>query len=136
MINNKSTLWPELNFEKLKDTIATVHMWTQIVGKIRLKNMPWLNHSWHVTLYVSPQGLSTGSVPYDKGIFQIDINFVDDELTIISSEGKKETMKLYPRSVASFYNELFMKLQQMNIEVAIYAKPNEVEPAISFESDE
>jgi len=100
MINNKSTLWPELNFEKLKDTIATVHMWTQIVGKIRLKNMPWLNHSWHVTLYVSPQGLSTGSVPYDKGIFQIDINFVDDELTIISSEGKKETMKLYPRSVA------------------------------------
>lgn len=136
MINNQLSFWPELNFHKLADTIATVHLWTQIVGKIRLIKMPWLNHSWHVTLYVSPQGLSTGSIPCASGTFHIDMNFINDELIIISSDGNKETMHLFPRTGASFYDELFLKLQQMNIEAAIYAKPNEVNPAIPFKSDE
>ena len=71
----KQEQWPELAFENWKDTIATLHLWTQIVGKIRLKQTPWLNHSWHVTLYVSASGLTTGSIPYPDGVFQIDFDF-------------------------------------------------------------
>lgn len=128
--------WPELQYERLKDTIATVHLWTQIVGKIRLRQMPWLNHSWHVTLYVSPRGLSTGSMPYARGIFQIDFDFVGHQLIILSSEGTAERANLYPRSVADFYKEVFAMLQRMEIDVRIHAKPNEVVPAIPFEEDE
>ncbi len=136
MTNNDWKTWPPLSFEKLKDTIATVQLWTQIIGKIRLKKMPWLNHSWHVTLYVSPRGLTTGSIPYDRGIFQLDMDFIGHKLIIMASDGQKEMMELYPRTVAGFYKELFLKLQQMHIDVAIYARPNEVDPAIPFEQDE
>ena len=127
--------WPELEFEKLKDTIATVQMWTQIVGKIRLKKMPWINHSWHVSLYVSPAGLTTAAIPYENGIFQIEFNFIDHELVITTSEGGNEKIMLYPRTVASFYSEVFEKLQALGINVAIHAKPNEVDPAIPFAQD-
>jgi hypothetical protein len=128
--------WPELAFESLKDTLATVQLWTQIVGKIRLIKTPWINHSWHVTLYVSPRGLSTGSIPYDGGNFQIDFDFVAHELIIIASDGKSEKLGLYPRTVASFYTELFEKLNAIGIEANIYAKPNELDPAIPFAEDE
>lgn len=128
--------WPEIKFEKLKDTLATVHLWTQIVGKIRLKKMPWLNHSWHVTLYVSPRGLTTGSIPFENGLFEIEMDFIAHEVVITSSEGQTERVKLFPRSVANFYVELFEKLQQMNIQVEIYGKPNELEEAIPFALDE
>ena len=74
--------WPQLAFENLKDTLATVQLYTQIIGKIRLVNTPWLNHSWHVTLYVSPRGLTTGSIPYDGGNFQIDLDFINHQLII------------------------------------------------------
>jgi hypothetical protein len=128
--------WPEIQFEKLKDTLATVHLWTQIVGKIRLKKTPWLNHSWHVSLYVSPRGLTTCSIPYGRGIFEVEMDFIAHELVISSSEGKRESMKLFARSVADFYAELFQKLQQMDIGVKIYEKPNELEQAIPFNLDE
>lgn len=128
--------WPEINFEKLKDTLATVHLWTQIVGKIRLKKMPWLNHSWHVSLYVSSRGLTTGSIPYEHGIFQIDMDFIAHDLVITTSEGQTERVKLVPRTVASFYAELFDHLQQMDIHVQIHGKPNELEQAIPFAEDE
>ena len=72
--------WPVLKFDELKGTLAAVHLWTQIAGKIRLRQMPWLNHSWHVTLYVTPKGLSTGSVPYEHGIFQMDFDFHHHQL--------------------------------------------------------
>jgi hypothetical protein len=128
--------WPEIQFAKLKDTLATVHLWTQIVGKIRLKKMPWLNHSWHVSLYVSPRGLTTGSIPYERGIFEFEMDFIAHELVINSSEGKRESIKLFPRSVADFHAELFQKLQQMDIAVKIHEKPNELEQAIPFNLDE
>lgn len=128
--------WPELNFNKLKDTIATVQLWTQIVGKIRLKSMPWLNHSWHVTLYVSPRGLSTHSIPYGEGSFQIDFDFIAHRVIVTCSSGEHKYVDLYPRTVASFYKELFEKMALLNIEVAIYAKPNELDPAIPFAEDE
>ncbi|NIG56386.1 DUF5996 family protein [Chitinophaga sp. Cy-1792] len=127
--------WPILNYNEWKDTLATVHLWTQIVGKIRLRKMPWLNHSWHVTLYITPNGLSTGSVPYQHGIFQIDFNFIRHELVIDTSEGGRETMKLEPRSVADFYREIFEKIDKLQIDVAIFPMPSEIPDAVPFPVD-
>jgi hypothetical protein len=135
-MENRVTPWPVLKFDDLKETIATVHLWTQIVGKIRLKKMPWLNHSWHVTLYVSPRGLTTGSVPYENGIFQIEMDFISHEVILTTSEGARQTMRLYPRSVADFYGEIFKKLREIGVEVDIYAVPNELDPAVPFAKDE
>jgi hypothetical protein len=131
-----SNSWPELKFEKLKETLITVQLWTQIVGKIRLVKMPWLNHSWHVTLYVSPTGLTTGSIPFEKGIFQIDFDFISHQLLIIASTNKRQEMGLFQRTVADFYKELFEKLALLEIDAEIYAKPNELEVAIPFEKDD
>ncbi len=127
--------WPELKFDELKETIATVQLWTQIVGKVKLINMPWLNHSWHVTLYISPYGLTTGSVPYENGIFQIDFNFITHKLILHTSEGGESFIDLFPRTVASFYNEVIEKLGSFGIKTHIYAKPNELDPAVPFEHD-
>jgi hypothetical protein len=128
--------WPAIPYNDWKDTLNTVQLWTQIVGKIRLRKMPWINHSWHVALFVSPVGLTTGSIPYEKGIFQIDFDFQQHQLLITSSTGKTAQMNLYPRTVASFYNELFQQLHSIDIPVLIYAVPNEIEPAIPFKEDE
>ncbi len=136
MINAATKQWPDLAFESWKDTLATVHLWTQIVGKIRLKQMPWLNHSWHVTLYVSPNGLTTGSVPYQNGVFLVEFDFIHHALHINTSAGGVARVALYPRSVADFYRELFEKLKSIDIDAFIYASPNEIEPAIPFEQDE
>ncbi|HZX57151.1 MAG TPA: DUF5996 family protein [Mucilaginibacter sp.] len=136
MISVATRQWPDLAFESWSDTLATVHLWTQIVGKIRLKQMPWLNHSWHVTLYVSPNGLTTGSVPYQNGVFQVEFDFIHHVLHINTSEGGIARVGLYPRSVANFYRELFEKLKSVDIDASIYASPNEIEPAIPFEQDE
>jgi hypothetical protein len=128
--------WPELDFDKYSNTVATVHLWAQIVGKIRLTNSPWLNHSWHVTLYVTPRGLSTHTIPYSWGIFELSFDFDQHKLIISTSEGGNEMVGLYRRSVASFYKELFTKMEGLGIAVKIYARPNEVEPAIPFDEDE
>lgn len=135
MSDNIIAPWPNLNFEEYWDTIATVHLWTQIIGKIRLKKTPWLNHSWHVTLYVSARGMTTGSIPYGQGVFQIDVDFIEHVVIIFSSKGDKEYVKLYPRTVADFYEELFSKLGSMGIQVTIHASPNEIDPAIPFQQD-
>ena len=134
--NKYTTNWPELAFEDLKDTLETVQLWAQIIGKIRLIQTPWINHSWHVTLYVSSRGLTTGSIPYEGGNFQLDMDFVHHELTITASDGQLMNISLHERTVASFYNELFEKLEAMGIHVTIYAKPNELDPAIPFAQDE
>src|ERR1700759_1470209 len=128
-------IWPDIEFNTWKETLFTVHLWVQIVGKIRLKCMPWLNHSWHVTLYVTPLGLSTGSMPFTRGNFEIEFNFHEHVLTILTSTGLKEEVKLYPRTVSDFYAELFAKLQQAGIEIKIYPVPNEIETAIPFAED-
>ncbi len=128
--------WPDLQYDKLKDTVSTVQLWTQIVGKIRLIKMPWLNHSWHVTFSVSPKGLTTGGIDNENGIFELTFDFINHQLLIATSEGDNESIALYPRTVASFYKELFDKLRALNIDVKIYAKPNEIDPVIPFEEDE
>src|ERR1700748_2483087 len=117
-----SYFWPDLDSQNLKETITTVQLWAQIVGKIRLKKSPWLNHSWHVTLYVSPRGLTTGSIPCEHGIFQIDFDFIDHLLTITASNGARQQIELYSRTVADFYRELFEKLSLIEVAAEIYAK--------------
>lgn len=131
----KADKWPVLKFDELKGTVAAVHLWTQIVGKIRLRKMPWLNHSWHVTLYVTPYGLTTGSMPYEHGIFQIDFDFHLHQLIIITSTGKRGVVNLVPRSVADFYKEVFAKLEALGVDVTIYTVPSELEAAVPFGDD-
>lgn len=128
--------WPDLQFAQMEATVETVQLWTQIVGKIRLRKMPWINHSWHVTLYISSRGITTGSIPYDNGLFQIDFDFIQHQLLVTTSAGTQATMPLRPRTVASFYNELMEKLAQLDIAVTIHAKPNELEQIIPFAEDE
>jgi hypothetical protein len=128
--------WPVLNFGELKETVTTVQLWTQIVGKIRLSKTPWTNHSWHVTLYVSAIGLTTGSIPFEQGVFQIDFDFVHHTLAINTSGGKRSSMNLHQRNVADFYKELIAKLDALGINVSIYTRPNEIDLAIPFEKDD
>lgn len=127
--------WPALPFHEWKDTYATLHLWTQIVGKIRLVQTPWVNHSWHTTLYVTSRGLTTSPIPYGTRTFQIDFDFIDHRLLIQASDGGVKPMSLAPRTVADFYEELFTKLGELKLDVKIHTTPNEVVIAIPFEQD-
>ncbi|HWP41845.1 MAG TPA: DUF5996 family protein [Blastocatellia bacterium] len=132
---SRSDEWPSLPFQDWKATYATLHMWTQIVGKIRLVQSPWVNHSWHTTLYLTSRGLTTSPVPYGDRTFQIYFDFIDHKLSIQTSDGKTESMSLVPRSVADFYNELFAKLAGLDLHVKIHTTPNEVTDPIPFDED-
>jgi hypothetical protein len=130
-----SSGWPELDFHEIQDTLETMHQWMQIVGKIRLKTMPWQNHSWHTTLYVSPRGYSTQGIPYQGRIFQIEFDIRKHQLLIQSSDASELSVELYSRTVADFYDELFQKLKAINLDVTIHPAPNEMELAIPFSSN-
>ena len=131
----RANQWPTLPYQDWQDTCATLHMWMQIVGKIRLAQMPWINHSWHVTLYTTSRGLTTSTIPYGSGL-QIAFDFIGHQLVIETCEGASRTVALRPRSVADFYQELFSKLRELEIKLEIMGKPNEVETAIPFDQDE
>lgn len=111
-------------------------MWTQIVGKIRLTQTPWVNHSWHVTLYVTPRGLTTSPIPYGTRVFQIDFDFIEHQLLLQSSDGRTRRLPLKPCSVANFYREVMAALHEFDYDVKISLLPNEVEEAIPFDRDE
>ena len=130
-MSNKQT-WPDLNFADIQETLETLHHWIQIVGKVRLKTMPWQNHSWHVPLYISSKGFTTNPIPYKGRIFQIDFDFKQHKLIVECSNAGRAEMSLYPRTVADFYQELFEKLDILGIDVKIHARPNEIEPAVPF----
>ena len=130
-----SSAWPALAYEDWKETQATLHLWTQIVGKIRLVQTPWVNHSWHVPLYVTARGLTTSPIPYGSRTFEIEFDFHDHELRIRTIEGRVEVLELLPRTVADFYGELFARLRTLGIEVRIRTTPNEIPDAIPFEQD-
>ncbi len=132
---NMQSTWPELDFSKMQDTIETLHQWIQIVGKIRLKTMPWQNQSWHTTLYITSNGFSTHGIPFEGRIFQIDFNFRKHQLIIQCSDTSELTIDLYSRTVADFYEELFEKLESIGIIVKIHPKPNELEVAIPFKEN-
>jgi hypothetical protein len=127
--------WPALDYRAGRDTVETLHMWMQIVGKIRMAQMPWINHSWHVTLYLTAHGLTTSPMPHDARTFQIDFDFIEHRLIIQTSDGATRMLALRPRSVAVFYEELFSKLAELGLDVKIHTTPNEVVDAIPFEQD-
>ena len=130
-----SEAWPALPLDAWQDTYATLHMWTQIVGKIRLVQMPWINHSWHVTLYVTARGLTTSAIPYGTRTFQIDFDFIAHRVSIESSEGAVRAFALRPYAVADFYAELFRNLHELGFDPKIRTTPNEVPDGIPFEQD-
>ena len=128
--------WPSLPLDAWNDTYATLHLWTQIVGKVRLALSPWINHSWHVTLYVTARGLSTSPIPYGVRTFQIDFDFIAHQLTVQSSDGGVATLALRPQSVASFYRSLMDEMATLDLRVDIHTLPNEVAEPIRFDRDE
>jgi len=131
----KNNLWPVLNYEALKDTLETVQLWTQIVGKIRMANTPWVNHSWHVTLYLTSRGLSTGTIPFEQGSFQIDFDFISHELSITLSNGSSALINLQSGSISSFYEHLLRLLSDFGINTNIHSMPSEIAHAIPFNED-
>jgi hypothetical protein len=127
--------WPELPYAAWQDTCTTLHMWTQIVGKVRLVQTPWQNHSWHVALYVTPRGLSTSSIPHGTAAFELAFDFVQHELRVETSLGGSGVVRLEPKSVADFYQELMELLSRLSVPVQIDEHPNEVPNAIPFSRD-
>ncbi|MCW2555280.1 MAG: hypothetical protein JWR78_5061 [Mycobacterium sp.] len=127
--------WPSLRVEDWTTTRETLHMWTQIVGKIRLAHMPLINHWWQVTLYVSPRGLTTGAIPYGTAVFDMEFDFVDHVLAIRHSDGSERSVSLAPKPVSQFYGETLSALDSLGIASHIVAHPNEVDPAIPFAED-
>jgi len=128
--------WPALPLEAWQDTYATLHMWTQIVGKIRKTLTPLVNHWWNVTLYVTARGLTTSPIPYGAGTFEILFDFIDHQLYIHTSAGPTKRLALAPRSVAALYDEVMGALHALGIEVQIHASPDEVANPIPFAEDE
>jgi hypothetical protein len=127
--------WPALPLAEWQDTYNTLHMWTQIVGKIRLRLSPMMNHWWHVPLYVTSRGLTTSAIAYKQRNFGIEFDFIEHNLIIHTSNGMIEEIKLQPRSVADFYQELMARLQSLGIEVKISPRPDEVANPIPFAED-
>jgi hypothetical protein len=127
--------WPELSYNDWQDTRSTLHMWTQVVGKIRLALAPMVNHWWQTPLYVTARGLSTSPMPYGQDYLQIDFDFHDRRLRIDHSRGAQRALSLEPRSVADFHAELMARLAEMGTPVKIWTRPVEVEVAIPFEED-
>ena len=132
----KNEMFPPLKLAEWETTKDTLQLWTQIIGKIRLVNTPLINHFWNVTLYVSARGLTTSAVPYEKGVFEIEFDFIDHNLVIKTSEGALKTIKLEPKSVKRFYEEVISNLDALGINAEIRHLPDEIPNAIPFDKDE
>ena len=131
-----SNTWPSLPLEEWKDTCATLHMWTQIVGKIRLEQTPLVNHWWNVPLYVSARGLTTTAMPYEERFFEMEFDFIDHNLVTRCSDGTTALVALEPKSVATLYRETMAALGKLGIEVHIWKMPVEIPDPIPFDQDE
>ena len=127
--------WPPLPLSEWADTCDTLHLWTQVVGKVRLFLTPRVNHWWNVPLYVTARGLSTSAIPHGVRTFEILFDFVDHQLRIEASDGATEHMALRPMSVADFYAEVMARLGKVGIQAHIWTMPSEIENAIHFELD-
>jgi len=127
--------WPSLPLAQWQDTYATLHMWTQIVGKTRLALAPMENHWWQVALYVTPRGLTTSAIPYGERTFAVDFDFIDHTLWMRTSDGATRALALAARSVAEFYAEYMAGLRALDLEVALMPSPVEVQTAIPFAED-
>jgi hypothetical protein len=133
--NSAPNVWPELPLEAWQDTYATLHMWTQIVGKVRLALSPLVNHWWEVAFYVSARGLTTSPIPYGDGIFEVQFDFIEHVLLIQTSWGSEKRLPLKPQSVAAFYTEFMSALRSLGIEVKIWTMPVEEPNPVRFEND-
>jgi hypothetical protein len=129
-------IWPSLPFAEWKETAKTLHMWTQIVGKVRLALTPWMNHSWHVTLYLTARGLTTSPIAFGARVFEIRFDFVSHELRLLTGDGALKVIPLRPQSVAQFYRALLSALGELDIKAHFSTTPNEVDPAIPFDKNE
>lgn len=127
--------WPSLPLEAWSDTYATLHLWTQIVGKIRLAQSPWVNHSWSVTLYVTARGLTTSPIPYGERTFQIDFDFIGHYLSVKTNDGDLGRVALEPQTVADFYARLMLEMEKLGLRTSICKVPNEVIDPIRFDRD-
>jgi hypothetical protein len=134
-MNSADPVWPDLTYSAWSETLATLHLWTQIVGKIRLTLTPWLNHSWHAPLYVTARGLGTSPIPIGTEIFEIEFDFVGQRLAVRTSRGAERSLPLRPQSVADFYRATIDLLASMGVAVAIKETPNEVPNPIRFSED-
>jgi hypothetical protein len=132
MMTTINEAWPDLPFEEWAETNETLHHWTQIVGKIRVAQSPWVNHSWHVPLYVTARGLTTSLIAHDTRSFAIDFDFVHHRLLIQVSDGNERSLPLRPQTVAAFYHELLGELEAMGLGVTIHDTPNEIPDAVPF----
>ena len=128
--------WPALDYGAERDTLTTLHRWLQIVGKVRLALTPWLNHSWHVPLYVTARGFSTSAVPLRGGLIDITFDLLGDRLTIATSEGGTADVPLTAQSVAAFHAAVIAALARVGVEIRIGPTPNELEDATPFAQDE
>lgn len=128
-------LWPALPLEAWRDTYATLHMWTQIVGKTRLALAPWQNHWWQVALHVTARGLATGPMPYRSRTLDVEFDFVEHALVLRTSEGAVPEIALHPRSVAEFYRIYLAALEALDVRVELWPMPVEVEHSIRFTDD-
>jgi hypothetical protein len=127
--------WPALPYDAWKDTYATLHMWTQVIGKVALAFAPPLNHCWSIALRVTPRGLSTASLPEGRGAFAMEFDFLDHNLWIRTSDGETRAVPLAPRSVADFYAEVMSTLRAMSFQTRIWSMPVEIPSPIRFEQD-
>src|SRR5690349_19348198 len=134
-MTNKNERWPALPYSEWKDTAATLPLWTQIAGKIRLARTPWLNHSWHVALYVSARGLTTGPIPDGARSFTIEFDFIGHVLWLRTSDGGARQVMLRPVTVAEFYDDVMGALRELAIAVRINETPNEIADPIPFPRD-
>lgn len=132
----ENTLWPQLSYDQWKDTLETLHMWMQIVGKVKLELSPFLNQWWEVTFQASAYGMTTGRIPYASSLFQVDFDFLTHILLIRTSSNKLKTITLAPRSVADFYREFMQLLKALDINISIYPIPIEVSHPIPFAKDQ
>jgi hypothetical protein len=128
--------WPPLPWEAWQDTCETLHMWTQVVGKVKLELTPFLNEYWHVALYITARGMATGPIPHGDRAFDVVFDFVDHNVQIRASDGAARALPLRPRSVADFYREFMAALRAVGVDVAINTTPTEVPNPIPFEQDQ
>ena len=128
-------LWPPIPYSAWRPTCETLHLWTQIVGKIRLRLTPWLNHSWHVPLYVTARGLSTSVIPYKGEGFEIRFDFIDHALDVETSSGQRKRIQLMPQPVCDFHAAVMQALADLGIDVRITELPCEIPGAILFSAD-
>src|ERR671938_936438 len=129
------SVWPTLPLAEWQDTYATLHMWTQVVGKVRLALTPLVNHWWNVPLYVSPRGLTTSAMPYGDRSLEIEFDFIEHRLHFTCSDGESKSLPLAPRSVADFYADVMQTLRDLGAEVKIWTTPVEIPDPIPFEQD-